>query len=107
MRAFLGLIFFGSLFAIGYVLVNGIDGTYVIGNNGPVMRGGEVLIAAISAIGALGAFSMGSGETSEVVRVGEEPEVRLRRIYRPVPLVVGSALGSVTIVLVLIGVGRM
>ena len=78
MRTILGILFFGSLIAIGTVLFGGVGDFYEVGSIA-VLPGGTVLIAGFSVLGgaAAGFFSWG-----EVQVVGERG-VETRLAYRP------------------------
>lgn len=90
MRTILGVLFFGSLIAIGTVLFGGVGDLYEVGSIA-VLPGSTVLIAGFSVlVGAVaGFFSWGE------VQVLGESGVETRRAYRP---------GLIAIAVVLFGV---
>jgi hypothetical protein len=104
-RALLGLIFFGGLWAVGYVLVNGVDGTYeLFGADGPVLTGGALLVAGISASSGVVLLNAGIREVQTPVAGPDgRIEIQTTRQYRVGFIVVAVMLGVVAAGLLLSG----
>jgi hypothetical protein len=104
-RAFLGLIFFGGLWAVGYALFNGVDGLYeLFGADGTVLTGGALIIAGLSASAA--ALLVGAGvqevEAEVLGRDGMLSHQKVRR-FRPGLLVVGGLFGVIAAAILISG----
>ena len=61
MKRLFGLLVLGSVFGIGYVLVNGVGGTYqLFGADGPVLSGGRIIVAALAILVGVAVFGAAS-----------------------------------------------
>jgi hypothetical protein len=105
MRAILSLVFLGGLWAVGYVLFNGVDGLYeLFGADGPVLSGGALIAAGLAASGGVVCLNAG-------IRPVEVPftapdghiEVQTTRQYRVGYIVIGVILGVVASALLISG----
>lgn len=96
MRGILVAVLISSLYAIGYVLFNGIDGVYDLFGLGLVVGGGEALAAALATSGGVFAIWFGAGHVVQSTEAGESDVVEERRIYRPPLLGLGGLLFVLT-----------
>lgn len=92
MRGVLLAVLVGSLYAIGLVLFNGLDGVYDLFGLGLVVGGGEALAAALATTGGVFAIWFGTGHVVQPIDASESGEVEARRFYRPPLLGLGGLL---------------
>lgn len=80
MRGLLGTLLIGSLFAIGYVLFNGVTDTYELFDSGIVLTGWSLIGAAVAAGGGALAASASWGEA---VTEGPDGSPSMVTAFRP------------------------
>ena len=97
MRGLFGLLIVGSLYAIGTVVVGGLDDAYQLGEVA-TLSGTRVLLAGIVVIGGSVAALASTGQES----VPTESGVELKRTYRPGPIVLAVGLLAVAAFLIFI-----
>lgn len=92
MRGILVAVVFSSLFAAGYVLLNGLENVYDLFGLGLKLAGGEALAASLA--GAGGAFAIWLG-ISQIEVAGDEGTSKVagrRRLYRSPSMALGVVL---------------
>lgn len=89
MRSILATLVVGALFAIGYVLVNGVGDDFELFDSGIVLSGGTWIAAALA---VLGGSLVAAGSVDQVVTEDAEGNAQVQRKYSPIGVAVSVAL---------------